>query len=326
MARGGGGGPSSSHSISGSTSPATVAMSAAPALAARGAGPSHVPPSPQSASSPTDHAEEAHKAAAEREAVGVSAYEAFTEHTYRLVFPHEDHFAAKTPEPPLLTILESGVIESVKILRCEKGKGLIAYSFRQSLDDKTAHTKVEADSPLKGAEYCETPFVSKREDGTFCLVQTWPTSYNEKFKADFKIFSSNPDPKKFDPQAVTEFKECMERLFGEDASSLPVLFCHKSLVNVGPIFLGKAENLIELLERYPEKMQELAIKEVSSKSLSFVSDGIDGKGKRFEKTFTMAPLDDYVMYKKVGWETMGCVKPKEQFLRESEFTGLPRQL
>ena len=321
MARGGGAAPSSSRGLSGQ--PATVAMS--PALAARGAAPSHVPPSPQSASSPADRAEGAQKAAAEPEAVGVSAYEAFTEHTYRLVFPHEDHFA-KTPEPPLLTILESGVIESVKILRCQKGKGLIAYGFRQSLDDKTAHTKVEADSPLKGAEYCETPFVSKREDGTFCLVQTWPVSYNEKFKTDFKIFSSNPDPKKFDPQAVTEFKECMQRLFGEDASRLPVLFCHKSLVNVGPIFLGKAENLIELLERYPEKMQELAIKEVSSKSLSFVSDGIDGEGKRFEKTFTMAALDDYVMYKKVGWETLGCVKPKEQFLRESEFAGLPRQL
>jgi len=226
----------------------------------------------------------------------------------------------------LLTILESGVIETAKIVKCEKERGLIAYSFPQSLDGKTAHTKVEADSPLMGTEYCDTNFVSKRKDGTFCLVQTWPTTYNEKFKADFKISNSNPDETKFVPQAVTEFKECMERLFGMDATKeLPVLFCHKALVNEGPTYLGKAEKLIELLMKDNKKMEELAIKEVDAGSLSFVAIVTDGKGKQGTKKFTMAPQDEYVMYKKVGWETMGCVKPKSQFLGEADL-GLPRQL
>ena len=35
-----------------------------------------------------------------------------------------------------------------------------------------------------------------------------------------------------------------------------------------------------------------------------VPDGRGGKGKQFEKKFTMASQNEYVMYKKVGWEAL----------------------
>ena len=53
----------------------------------------------------------------------------------------------------------------------------------------------------------------------------------------------------------------------------------------------------------------------------FVATGEDGKGNKVEKSFTMDPKTKYVIYKKVGWETMGCCKTKAQFDKECEFLG-----
>lgn len=273
----------------------------------------------------TDAAEpEATAAAADK----VIQYEGYRENTYRLLFPHEDTDTSEGQTHPLITILPSGLVETSEEFECKKGQALFAYRFPQSLEAGKAQGKVEkAESTLNGTPYFSTPFVWDRGDGTICLVQTWSTCYNEKFKSDFKIWDSNPNTKKFDPQAVTEFEECMARLFGRDASKKQkVLFCHKTLDNVGLVYRGKAEKLIELLKNHPDKMENLAIKNVSSDGLSFVAAGKDGDGGQFEETFTMAPGEEYVMYKKVGWDTMGCVKPTDQFLQESEFLGLPRQL
>mmetsp|Transcript_2605 Transcript_2605/g.4938 ORF Transcript_2605/g.4938 Transcript_2605/m.4938 type:complete len:182 (+) Transcript_2605:2-547(+) len=65
-------------------------------------------------------------------------------------------------------------------------------------------------------------------------------------------------------------------------------------------------------------MRKLAIHSVDRESLSFVSDGTDGDGNKFEKQFTMTEGEQYVVYRKMGWDTMGCPKLLQQFLRDAE--------
>lgn len=273
---------------------------------------------------------EKHKAGTDAETVaaaagdGVLAYEGFTEHCYRLLFAHENHFPGN--EPAVVTIPPSGVIETSCIATATEGNGLIAYGYPQSLDHNMASKKVEVvGSPLNGMMYSETPFVANRTDGSLCLVHTWPTSYNDAFKSSFKISACNPNVDKFIPQAVTEFEECMVRLFGDEARRVPVVFCQKATLNASPAYVGKAEKLIELLTRHPEIMQELSILKVSG-HLSFVAAGKDGDGTQFEVDFSMTEGQVYVMYQKCGWEIMGCVKEIRQFMYESEFNEPPRFL
>merc|ERR1719331_2115473 len=77
--------------------------------------------------------------AAATEAVRV--YRGFTEHTYRLVFPFEDKFAPDTPL--LLTILPSGVVENREKLEPKAEKGLMAFTYLQSISDKVAELPLE---------------------------------------------------------------------------------------------------------------------------------------------------------------------------------------
>lgn len=66
-------------------------------------------------------------------------------------------------------------------------------------------------------------------------------------------------------------------------------------------------------------MSEISIKEMNDNG--FVACGEDGKRNKIEKPFTMTANTAYVVYKKMGWETMGCCKTKDQFDRECEFIG-----
>jgi len=258
----------------------------------------------------------------------VRIYDGFTEHTYRLVFPFEDKFAPDTPH--LLTIVPSGVVENQKKLEPQKEKGLIAFSYPQSVSDEISELLVEqqpssnvdsgmaADGDNKTLR--ETAFVWRRDDGTNALVQTWPTTLNQKFRQDFDMSEGvNPDPEKFLPQAASEFQEAMVRLFGPSAQSCPILFCHKQLASTSPAVVGSGEEVLAHVKGSPELMRELAIASVDPDCLGFVADGTNGKGEKFEKCFKVTPGEQCVVYRKTGWDTMGCTKPLHQFLRDAEF-------
>jgi len=70
-------------------------------------------------------------------------------------------------------------------------------------------------------------------------------------------------------------------------------------------------------------MRTLAILNIDSEGLGFVADGIDGHGTRFEQHFTLTAGEHCVVYRKVGWESMGCVKPLHQFLNDAELHEPP---
>jgi len=261
-------------------------------------------------------------------AAAIRVYQGFTEHTYRLVFPFEDRFGPDTPQ--LLTIVPSGVVENSKVLEPQKEKGLIAFAYTQSISDELTglplgqqpdgHIDSSTGKDGKSQSLRDTAFVWRREDGTNALVQTWPTNLNEKFRQDFEILEgANPDSAKFQPQAVLEFQEAMVRLFGPAASNCPILFCHKKLASTSPAAVGLGEEVLAHLKEHPDLMRELAIASIDSDGLGFMADGTNGKGQKFEKHFRLTPGEQCVVYRKTGWDTMGCIKPLNQFLRDAEF-------
>jgi len=258
----------------------------------------------------------------------VHVYRGFTEHTHRLVFPFEDKFAPNTPQ--LFTILPSGVVENSKVLEPKKEKGLIAFTYPQSISDEftglpvgqqlgsnvdTSTAKNQSNPFLR-----DTVFVWRRQDGTNALVQTWATNLNEKFRQDFEISEGvNPDSAKFQPEAVSEFQEAMVRLFGPAAASCPIWFCHKKLESTSPAVVGLGKEVLAHIKENPDLMRELAIASIDGDGQGFVADGTDGKGQKFEKQFRLAPGEQCVVYRKTGWDTMGCTKPLDLFLQEAEF-------
>merc|ERR1712093_363166 len=127
-------------------------------------------------------------------------YSGFTEHSYRLLFNYEERFSTA---PMLWTVLPSGVIENEKKLEPKPEKGLLAYAYPQTLEESVA------------LPHIDKPVVWKREDDTYALIQTWPTSYNQKFRDSWEIRDRNPYPSKFIPQAAEEFRTAMLTMFGE---------------------------------------------------------------------------------------------------------------
>jgi len=253
---------------------------------------------------------------------GVTKYYGFQEHAYRLLFAYEDHFPDK--EPDLITILPTAVVETTKRLTSEKERGLIAYTFNQQIDKKLLEGKVvetKEESVWKGKKHTETPFIKDVKVGTkHTLIQTWPTKINEKFKKEFTMTETNPDPMKFNAAAVVDYKQTIDALFGEGATKkVPIKFCCKTTNNDFPCYLGVTEDLLKYFQENTEAMTGVGIKSMTE--TGFVATGEDGKGNKVEKSFTMDPKTKYVIYKKVGWETMGCCKTKAQFDKECEFLG-----
>ena len=230
-------------------------------------------------------------------------YEGFLEHAYRLVFPFEDKFPACKPK--LQVVLPSGVIENERVLEPVAGKGIIAYAYPQSM----AADKAQA--------FIDTPFVWERADGTFALIQTWTTTFNDKFKSEFQIATANPDVTKFSEQAVEEFKSVCVSLFGEDARD--VLYCHRESHNDRKVYVGDRATLLAFLRAEPQVVAELDIKSLTDDG--FVAGTTDGKGETGTKPFAMAPEGEYALYTKIGWHTMACVTPMEQFVDGRDLIG-----
>jgi len=249
-------------------------------------------------------------------ATEVKTYKGFKEHAYRLVFPFEDKF--QDLKPDLLTILPTGVIENSKKLEPEKERGLIAYSFVQSVTADVAQKTVgSAESGYNNKPYSETPFVTKKGN-KFALVQTWPTRFNAKFKQDFECKEENTDKKHFEPAAVQDFKKCVDSMFGQGATDkCKIQHCHKVTTNNNACYVGLTEALKDYLQNNEDKMKEVGIEKFTAEG--FQSFGKDGKDNAVSKPFKMEKKIKYVIYKKVGWETMGCCKPLPQFLKECEF-------
>lgn len=229
-------------------------------------------------------------------------YAGVVEDVRRLVFAYGETFQDCAPR--LQCILPSGVVENEKILKAQAEKGLITYPFEQSI------------SPELAAPHGQSPFLRRREDGTIALVQTWSTNFNAKFKSDFKIATANPDPSEFSEAAVAEFRRVTVALFGEAARREPIHFCHNQKTTPRPVYVGDRHALLDFLRRSPDVMQEMCIEAVTADGI--IAGVVNPDGKKEEghnKPFAMPEGEQYALYMKLGWHTMACVTPLDQFLR-----------
>ena len=246
---------------------------------------------------------------ARRRRRAVRAFAGYYENAYRLLFAYERHFAeSQAALPHLQTVLPSGVIENDKALEPKAEKGLICYPYPQS---------------MKPGAYDERrhrpPFVWRRaDDGSFGVMQCWPTSYNAKFREEFAITVENPNAAVFSPQAADEFARVCTALFGTGAlAKVPLRYCHRRTTNAEHlVYVGVRDALLAFLRATPAAVASLNIESVGLEG--FVAGTIDGKGERGTKPFALAPEGEYALYVKRGWETMACVTPMEQFLRDRE--------
>ena len=178
------------------------------------------------------------------------------------------------------------------------------------------------------AAHLGTPFVWQRDDGSLGVMQTWPTNFNAKFKGEFEIAEVNPDPKIYSEEAAAEFGQCCAALFGapatpgvdsESAPPVPVLYCHRASKNDKPVYVGTCASLLAFLRGQPQVVHALNV--ISLTDDGFVAGTVDGKGNTGTKDFSMAPEVEYALYTKLGWHTMACVTPLEQFEKDRDLGG-----
>lgn len=247
----------------------------------------------------------------------VQVFSGFTERVYRLGFDYEDRFAHVVPA--LLTVSPCGASESGGLLPPMKKQGLLSPAYPQSVELEAAQKPVTtADGIFAGKSLAETPFVWKRDDGSFGLSQMWPACIDHAFQQEFEVFAGvNPDPLKFQPQAEAEFRETIIRLFGSQARHHQILFCRKCTVNDSPVLIGTSEKLIQHLQAQPQMLPRLGIARLGD-STSFVAEGTNAKGEQIEKEVFMAPGERYAVYRLSGPSGLGCAVPYAQFEQEAE--------
>jgi len=205
--------------------------------------------------------------------------------------------------PTLRTILPTGCVEDTKDVHPKTEGGLMCYTHPQHLGAEDAE------------KYLATPFVWKRNTGTFALVQIWPMRYNDTFRSDFKVSIENPDPDKFSLNAVEEFKIALSKMFGAVAvHELGIKYCYCKRENNNPVYVGQSEALMVFLTRRADVRKAMNIPVVGV--LSFECDYIDKQKNTDRKKFVLSPNTRYYLYTKDGEEKMAMVKTWDQFEKE----------
>jgi len=243
---------------------------------------------------------------------GVRKFAGYTQSAYRLCFNYEDKHGPEVPH--LTTILPNGVIETEKDLVPKPEKGLLAYAYTQTMASEEVAT-----------QHLASPYVWRREEGeqqgSYALVQTWTTNYNQSFRDSYTITTTNPDSSKYDPVAVNEFHRVCMALFGAAATSQPVLYCHKAThCKNKSVYTGTPQALMTMLRDTRSKVaDEMNITQLSANGNGFTAKRVDGNGKEGTTEFEFGGADEeYALYTKVGWNTMACIAPVSQFLHGSE--------
>lgn len=279
----------------------------------------------------------------EPSAFAVQAFDGYSEEASRLVFHYSHHFSHLPSNPAQITYLPSGVAENepkalpitvkdeeptekekakgenptqAEMAAKLQSRGLTSYPFAQQVPQKSGRKIIE--------EVGDT-YVYKRLNGEYGLSQIWPIKVNKQFHENFKVSTTNPNPKVFQPQAVVEFERTIKKLFGSDAPKVaPILYAHNTKRNTKPIFKGTAEELQLFLRASPETCDGLKIAKLYPGGFVCCT-AVGGNPKKNEppkkdsfKHFDFTPGIDYVLYTKQGYESMACVKGYFQFISECE--------
>jgi hypothetical protein len=239
----------------------------------------------------------------------VAVHAGFYEHIFRLLCPYEDKVTVPVGTV-LSTILPSGIVETRKELVAEPTRALFSYQVPQTISKDVVEENNLTDSP----------YVWQREDGTYGLAWIWAVKYNDQFKKEYETSTTNPTGSPAVQQAMDEFRPaCKKVLKIDDDTPCPeCLYCHRKTKNDKPAYVGSTVELLQFLQTNPDIMKAMNILELTENG--FIAGVVDGKGKTNTKQFTM-PMGEhqYVLYTKLGWSTMACVTPLDQFLDGREF-------
>ena len=110
---------------------------------------------------------------------------------------------------------------------------MITYAYPQTMSDPKAEELL--------ADPINEPFIWKRDDGSWALVQTWPINFDDPFRKEFEVAEANPDANLFSDQAVTEFRRTCAAMFGPQAEAVPIFYCKRPGKNEKPVYTGKTE-------------------------------------------------------------------------------------
>ena len=239
----------------------------------------------------------------------VSVHAGFYEDAYRLMFPYENNVTVP-PGTVLQTILPSGVVETRKELVAEPTRALFSYQLPQTISKDVVEENNLNDSP----------YVWERADGTYGLRWMWAVKYNEQFKKEYETSTTNPTGSPEVQQAMDEFQTASKKILkiDDDTPCPEFLYCHRRTINDKPAYVGSTDELLQFLRTNPDIVKDMNILELTDDG--FIAQRVDGNGETNTKQFTM-PIGDhqYVLYTKLGWSTMACVTPLDQFLDGREF-------
>jgi len=218
----------------------------------------------------------------------------------------------KPSREELLDAQKKASVEKIKV------RGLVSYPFAQDVADEAEARKIIVED--------KSTHVFPRPNGTFGVSQMWPMKINSSFHKSYKATTnySEVDPTVFQPQAVAEFERTLKILFGPEATKRsPIIYAKNAKINKLVVFKGTAEAIEAFLRFNPEACDLLMIAKlypggfVAINSIGGGSDPIAQPPKKNSyKQFDFTPGEEYVLYTKVGYENMACIKSYAQFVGE----------
>merc|ERR1719367_2666825 len=113
----------------------------------------------------------------------------------------------------------------------------------------------------------------------------------------------------------------MRKLFKlEENEDVEVMSVKRESENNKPLYVGKGDALMAMLRVSEDIRTSLRITKLAEPD-GLQCEWTNGDGKSGTKDWKMDLTVDYCLYVKQGWDTMACVKPKEQFDWDSRCKG-----
>jgi len=249
----------------------------------------------------------------------VRIYGGYDEEASRMLFPYGDRFAHLSEMPVLRTYNKYGIeVNERKPLPVrpeheEKDpktleiRALIAYAKPETFDFEAGRTLLDTEGDT---------YVVHRANNTYGLSHIWTTKFDDGMKKSFICSTVNPDTAIFKPQKVYEFKRTLCKIFGDDATSrVPIVYARLSKPNRRPVYTGTAEALEKFLRDRPDVVDQLNIAKLFPGGFVAV---VTKKGNKFDgyKHFDFSAGQEYVLYTRLGYQEMACIKLLSEFETE----------
>jgi len=194
---------------------------------------------------------------------GIKVHRKFNGNETRLIFA----YGMMKSDGELESISPQGLLLASNSLPRKRSSALAAFPFRQDIPMSQARRYICRDIGCK--------VLNEKEDGSVALVQASVVDLIEGWYADRSphiieesngVTSSGADVGGMgvEPEAVSEFRVMLHKLFGAEANRHPISVCTRQYENPGLVFVGKAED-IHLFLRSQDVRKHLEISKWSQR-------------------------------------------------------------